>query len=205
MGKVGIMGGTFDPIHNGHILIGRQAYEEYQLDEIWYMPSGQPPHKRDHRVTDARIRGKMTRLAIEDYPYFRFSDFEIKRQGNSYTAQTLQVLTRDYPEHIFYFIVGADSLFQIETWYHPETIMELAVILAAGRDCKNKGRSLEEQIAYLKGAYHARIQRLHSGEIDVSSAELRSMAANGISLKPYVPPKVLAYIESQNLYMQVER
>ena len=85
MKKIGIMGGTFDPIHNGHLSIGKQAYLEYHLDEVWFMPSGHPPHKKDHFVTDAVHRCAMTKLAITDYPYFQFSDFEVKRAGNTYT------------------------------------------------------------------------------------------------------------------------
>ena len=87
MGKIGIMGGTFDPIHNGHLLLGEQAYEEYGLDQIWYMPSGQPPHKKDHNVTAGRIRLEMTRLAMEGHEGFTCSDFEVMRSGNTYTSQ----------------------------------------------------------------------------------------------------------------------
>jgi len=114
MAEIGIMGGTFDPIHNGHLMLGRQAYEEYHLDEVWFMPSGNPPHKKDHLVTDAALRCKMVRLAIEGFPKFRLSEFEVQRTGNTYTAETLRLLHLHYPEHRFYFIVGADSLYEIE-------------------------------------------------------------------------------------------
>ncbi|RGY95270.1 nicotinate-nucleotide adenylyltransferase [Clostridium sp. AM58-1XD] len=200
MGRIGIMGGTFDPIHNGHILIGKQAYEEYHLDEIWFMPSGQPPHKKDHIVTDSKIRCEMTKLAIAEYPYFVFSDFEVERKGNTYTAKTLKLLTEAHPEHTFYFIIGADSLFQIETWYHPHEVMALAVIMVAGRDYKNARRTMDEQIQYLSENYKARILRLHSTEIDIASAQIRMMAARGIPLDPYVPQKVLRYIKDRCLY-----
>ena len=79
MAEIGIMGGTFDPIHNGHLMLGRQACEEYHLDEVWFMPSGNPPHKKDHHVTDAALRCKMVRLAIEGFPRFRLSEFEVQR------------------------------------------------------------------------------------------------------------------------------
>ena len=122
MGKIGIMGGTFDPVHNGHLHLGRQAYVEYGLDCIWYMPSGQPPHKKDHHVTSVEHRCQMLRLAIAEDEAFRFSDFEVRREGNTYTAQTLALLREAYPEHTFYFILGADSLYEIETWYRPEDV-----------------------------------------------------------------------------------
>lgn len=200
MVKIGIMGGTFDPIHNGHLMLGRQAQEEYKLDQIWFMPSGQPPHKKDHRVTDADIRCDMVKLALIGHPGFVFSDFEIKRPGNTYTAQTLGLLHQEYPEHQFYFIVGADSLYEIEKWYEPERIMSQTVILVAGREYEGVHRSLERQIQYLEETYGARIHRLHCREMDVSSEEIRGWIAEGKSVKPFVPEKVFAYLEERRLY-----
>ena len=123
MKRIGIMGGTFDPVHNGHLLLGRQALSEYGLDQVWYMPSHIPPHKKDHRITDPKDRLAMLELALKGIPFFTVSDFEMKRDGNTYTAQTLELLKDAYPEDEFYFIIGADSLFQLETWYHPERVM----------------------------------------------------------------------------------
>ena len=200
MSKIGIMGGTFDPIHNGHLLIGKQAYEEYNLDQVWFMPSGQPPHKTDHIVTEADIRCEMTQLAIQGYDYFVFSDFEVKRSGNSYTAQTLKLLKEIYPEHDFCFIIGEDSLFEIESWSHPQEVMEQTVLLVAGRDYDGPHRTMKNQILYLKEKYNAKIYRLHSREIAVSSGELREIAAAGGSLKPYVPEQVFHYIKTHHLY-----
>lgn len=114
MGKIGIMGGTFDPIHNGHLMLGEQAYREYGLDEVWYMPSGHPPHKKNHHVTVPAMRFEMTKLAVKGHKGFFCSDFEVRRSGNTYTAQTLSLLRKSYPGHTFYFIIGADSLYEIE-------------------------------------------------------------------------------------------
>ncbi len=200
MRRIGIMGGTFDPIHNGHIAVGRQAYQEYSLEEVWFMPSGHPPHKKDHAVTDAEDRCEMTKLAIRDYPYFRFSDFEVKRQGNTYTAQTLTLLNEQYPDSRFFFIIGADSLFEIENWYMPERIMAQAVLLVAGRAYSRASRSLDDQILYLRERYHSEIYRLHLEEMDVASVRLRRMAAEGQNLRPYVPTAVWEYIKTHHLY-----
>ena len=203
MKKVGIVGGTFDPIHLGHLMLGRQAYEEYSLDEIWYMPSRQPPHKKDHHVTEAKDRLEMVRLATYGTPHYRLSDFELTRtQGNTYTADTLRLLNETYSDTEFYFIVGADSIFDIEKWYHPEQVLNSAIFLAARRECGQREHSLDEQIRYLEGKYHARIKTLHSVEIDISSEEIRESFLNGdlSSVKALIPAAVYEYIIKNGLY-----
>lgn len=202
MAKIGIMGGTFDPIHNGHLLLGRQAYQEYKLDQVWFMPSGIPPHKKDHVVTPVEERLAMVQLAIEKYPYFVCSDFEIKRLGNTYTAETLRLLHERYPEHCFYFIIGADSLYQLESWYHPREVMNQAVLLVADREYEQAPCSIETQITYLKESYGADIRILHCEEVDISSGELREMEAKGKRLYPYVPECVEMYIKEHGLYQE---
>ncbi len=200
MANIGIMGGTFDPIHNGHLLLGKQAYQEYDLSEVWFMPSHNPPHKTDHPVTDAADRCAMVKLAIAQYPYFRFSDFEIVREGKTYTAQTLSLLAQDYPEHRFYFIVGADSLYELETWHHPDEVLSRTTLLVAGREYRQAPRTMEEQIAYLSEKYRADIRRLHCEEVDISSQELRDMESRGRSIFKYVPKCVEEYIITHGLY-----
>ena len=180
MAKIGIMGGTFDPIHNAHLMLGRQALKEYHLDEIWFMPSHNPPHKTDHRVTGTKDRCEMVKLAIAGEPRFRFSDFEISRAGNTYTAHTLKLLKEAYPKHTFFFIVGADSLYHIESWYHPEEVMRQVTILAAGRECED-------------------------ASMEVSSQELREREMNGGRIHNLVPKNVERYIEEHGLYQNPEK
>lgn len=205
MAKIGIMGGTFDPIHNAHLMLARQALKEYHLDEIWFMPSHNPPHKTDHRVTGTKDRCEMVKLAIAGEPRFRFSDFEISRAGNTYTAQTLKLLKEAYPKHTFFFIVGADSLYHIESWYHPEEVMRQVTILAAGRECEDASCTLEEQAAYLIKKYGAAIFLLHSDTMEVSSQELREREMNGGRIHNLVPENVERYIEEHGLYQNPEK
>ena len=200
MAEIGIMGGTFDPVHNGHLLLGKQAYLEYRLDQIWFMPSGIPPHKKDHVVTAVEDRLNMVSLAVEPYPYFLCSDFESKRQGNTYTAETLRLLRTKSPAHRFYFIIGADSLYQIENWYHPEKVMEQAVLLVANREYEQAFCPITEQISYLEKQYGADIRLLHCKEVDISSGELREMARQGKELHQYIPKCVEEYILSHKIY-----
>lgn len=199
MKRIGIMGGTFDPVHNGHLLLGQQAYREYGLEEIWYMPSHIPPHKRDHHVADGADRLAMLRLALEETPGFWVSDFEMRREGTTYTAQTLGLLKEQYPDTEFYFIIGADSLFQLETWYHPEQVMAMAVLLVAAREY-HTDHTMDEEIRRLTEKYGAKIALLHSRMMDISSEEIRRLASLGLPFSQYVPPKVEAYIKAHGLY-----
>ena len=146
MADIGILGGTFDPIHKAHLALGRQAYEQFHLDAVWFMPSNHPPHKKDHSVTAGEIRREMVSLAVRGIPGFVCSDFELRREGNTYTAKTLSLLSKEFPGDRFYFIIGADSLYEIESWYHPETVMALAVLLVAVRPYEQDHPSLEQQI-----------------------------------------------------------
>lgn len=200
MKRIGIMGGTFDPVHNGHLLLGKQAYEEYHLDEIWYMPSHIPPHKKDHRITAGADRIEMLRLALRELPYCIVSDFEMKREGNTYTAQTLELLRKEAPDDQFYFIIGADSLFQLEQWYQPEKVMALTSFLVSGREYPGAERTLEEQIAYLTEKYGAKIYPLHNEEVAVASADIRRRLAKGAIVSNDLPKAVEQYIRANGLY-----
>src|SRR5699024_10259182 len=115
--KIGIMGGTFDPIHIGHLLLGEFAYEDFSLDEIWFMLNGNPPHKTaDHTEEAMHHRIEMVKLAIRDIPHFRINLYEAETEEHSYTYSTLKEFSKRYPDDEFYFILGADSLFAIEEW-----------------------------------------------------------------------------------------
>ncbi len=200
--KIGIMGGTFDPIHNGHLMLADTAYRQFALDEIWFLPNGNPPHKKESSIgTDARRRSRMVALAIEGREGFRLEEYEVRRREVSCSYQTLEHFQKICPEDQFYFIIGADSLFAIETWVHPERIFSACTILAACRDDHDSREKMEQQIQYLKERYpEAQIRLLQSPLMAVSSHELREEIRLGRSIAGYVPEKVKAYIKREGLY-----
>lgn len=133
--KIGIMGGTFDPIHIGHLILGEAAYEQFGLDEVWFLPAGNPPHKRNRagRAKDAQ-RVEMVRRAIASNPHFVLCTKEMKDEGYTYSYRTLEAMRKEHPGTEFYFIIGADSLFYFDEWKNPERICAAAKILVATRD-----------------------------------------------------------------------
>ncbi|MEE1242383.1 MAG: nicotinate-nucleotide adenylyltransferase [Frisingicoccus sp.] len=197
--KVGIMGGTFNPIHVGHLMLAENAYAYCNLDEIWFMPSADPPHKTETKVLEYAHRSRMTELAIADIPYFKKTDFEAERHEPSYTAETLRLLHTKYPDVDFYFIMGADSLFQIETWYEPARVMEQAALLVAVRDHHSKEEMIK-QMDYLIDKYHARIYLVDMPGIDLSSNMIRQRASNNETIRFFVTESVRQYILEHNLY-----
>lgn len=199
MNKTGIMGGTFNPIHNGHLALAQRALEQFALDEVLFMPCGVPYMKADQHVEDGRVRAEMTALAIKGHPKFTLSVMELEQPGNTYTYQTLERLKKAHPDTEYYFIVGADSLFHMTKWAHPERIFADCRILAAVRDDKTPD-DMKEQIRFLEQRYNAKIHLLQTEYMDISSSEIRQKAAAGESIAGKVPEPVRAYIEQKGLY-----
>ncbi len=197
--RIGILGGSFDPIHMGHINIAFNAMAEYDLDEVWFIPAGHSPNKAESDMTPAEDRARMVELAIEDYRAFRLSRMEIESQTVSYTYLTMTMLTEQYPRTHFYFIMGADSLDYFEQWRHPEIIAQKAVILVAVRDHMDLmqiGKKIEE----IKKLFQADIRPLTGGKTDISSTILRDAVAGGRQTFDHLPPKVEEYIRNHGLY-----
>ena len=198
--KIGIMGGTFDPIHIGHLLLGEFAYENFHLDEIWFLPNGNPPHKTtDESGVSLDDRIEMVKLATDNVPYFRMNLYEASSKKHSYTYSTMRALREMYPEHEFFFILGADSLFSIEQWKNFREIFPSCTILAAMRDDKDT-ESMQAQIRYLNGKYGADIRLLQAPLVEISSTTIRRRAENGLSIRYMVPDVVSEYIQSNALY-----
>ncbi len=199
MSRIGIMGGTFNPIHIAHVNMAKQAYKQASLDKVLFMPSKNPPHKKSGDILPADIRADMVKLAIQDIPYFKYSDFELKREGTTYSAQTVELLHRQCPDDKFFFIMGADSFFHIESWYHPETIMKRVVLLPVGRDGSDKS-AMEKHASYLKRKYDAKIKLINMTQMHVSSSNIRNLIASGKNPSDYLAPSVWKYIRQNNYY-----
>ncbi len=198
--RIGIMGGTFNPIHYGHLLLAETAYHEFSLDEVMIMPNKSPVYKKVHSLIKDEDRLAMIKLAIEGNVHFRLSTIEFEREGHTYTIDTINKLTSTFPENEYYFIMGADSLFQFESWKKPEEILEKVNILVAGRSEKSYNE-IDSQIDYLQSVYGCgHIEYLHSPNLEISSHNIRKRISNKQSIKYLVPEAVEKYIIENNLY-----
>lgn len=192
--KIGILGGSFDPIHNGHLNMALKSYEQYNLDEIWLIPNGNAPHKDADKMADATHRLAMCRLVAKEYPFIKTNDIEIISEEYSYTYITVMKLKEQYPEHEFYFIMGADSLDYFEKWRKPEIIASVCKILVVNRDDFSI-QDLETKIKRINELFPAEIHLVHCPKVDVSSTELRHKLD-----KDDVLPDVYKYICDNDLY-----
>lgn len=199
--KVGIMGGTFNPVHNGHLLLAESARETFGLDEILFMPSGNSYMKDAASILDGEIRAHMTELAIEGNPFFRLSRIELERKGPTYTCDTLSQLKEQDGDSRYFFIMGADNLFILEKWKDVEYIFQNCVIAAAARGDETDGE-IRRRAELLKKRYRADIRLLLERRIDISSLEIRERLRKGQSVRYLLPDSVLAYIAQENLYQQ---
>lgn len=198
--KIGIMGGTFNPIHFGHLLLAETAYHQFELDEILFMPTKNPYYKKLTSNVTEEDRVAMVKLAIENNAHFHFSGEELKREGATYTVETLRNLTRKNPETEYYFIMGADSLYHIESWKEPDEILKMAVILVAGRG-GGPSSSLNSQIEYIENKYDASIFSLNSPMLEISSNDIRRRLRSGESIRYLLPHEVSEYIYAHQLYV----
>ncbi len=197
--KIGILGGTFDPFHKGHFQLAQTAYEQFQLDEIWIMPNGNPPHKKEQKQLDFHIRCEMIRLATAQIPYMHLCEAEGSDEGYHYTYETLENFHKSYPEYQFYFIIGADSLKDFPMWREPGKIAALCTLLVACRD--DSGISeLMEGIQKIQNQYHADCLIMNSPRIDVSSSTIRNLLSQGEDISSYVGTAVSEYILQHQLY-----
>ncbi len=199
--RIGILGGTFNPPHTGHLIVAREAMEKAQLDKIVFIPCGNPPHKEISDIPDGKHRIEMVKLAIEGHAGFEISDIEVVDRGKSYTAKTLEKLKELYPDDRLCFIVGADSLCQMEEWFCPEEIFRQAEIVVAGRGGVEND-DLEKAIKDYKVKYNADITKVDMNVIDMSSSDIRRRIKCDQSIKDMVSDKVIDYIYKSGVYKE---
>lgn len=199
MKKIGLLGGSFDPVHLGHVTIAKAAYDELKLDKVILMPAWVSPFKQNKKKTPDSDRYAMVELAVKGIKGLEASDFEIKKGDVSYTYDTLCVLNSDNSDWDIYFIVGTDSFLTLEKWYKGiEMLRKYAFVLAPRPGYKDK--EYKKMVEHLKTAYNARIYILDSPRLDISSTNIRAAAKENKSLSGMVSTEVERYIYEHGLY-----
>ncbi len=193
------MGGTFDPIHYGHLTIAQLALEHCHLTQLIFVPAGDPPHKSVHSVTAAHHRFRMTQLAVKGHPQFQLCDHEVKRSTPSYTVHLLHYFQLLYPEAALSLIMGADSLMELESWYRYQELVSMARIIVMKRT-GSPDNLLEEKTRQLTNSFNAHIILAPSIHLHLSSSHLRQRVGQGLSLRYLTPDPVCRYIERHHLY-----
>jgi nicotinate-nucleotide adenylyltransferase len=190
--RIGVLGGTFDPPHVAHLVLAEAARESLDLDQVWFIPAGRPPHKRDQRLSPAKVRMGLLRRALVGIPGFRALPVEIDRRGPSYTVDTLEILHRRHPGVELWLLVGSDMLRDLPNWRRPRRVLELAGIAAMARP--------GSPVGWPSKLPRARYLRIDAPRLEISSTELRDRVARGASIRFLVPEAVERSIQRQRLY-----
>ena len=198
LSKIGIMGGTFNPIHNAHIEIAKSACEQFNLDKVLFITSGNPPHKKNRTKTSPYLRHKMVTEAIKNYEKFEACDYEVKKETYSYTLETLKYIKKEYNNPEIFFIIGADSLHDLPKWYKPRTILELCTLLVY----KRIGYDMEKDLKEIKKEYYCIADFIDAENVDISSTDIREKIKNGEEIDQFVPKSVNEFIKRNNLYKE---
>jgi len=195
MRRIGIFGGTFNPVHNGHIHLMEGIKEALKLDEVWMMPAFAPPHKEAGDLASGEDRMAMLSLACKGKDGFSVLDYEVKKGGKSYTVETARYLSKVFPEDKFYFLMGTDMLLAFDKWYCYEEILQHFTLVASARDV-GEFESLQQKAATLPGE----VEVVRMAPLPVSSTEVREKLKNKEDVSALLPESVLGYIEEQGLY-----
>ena len=198
--NVGILGGTFDPVHSGHLILAEVAREQLNLNEVLFIPAGQPWLKVERTITPAEHRLRMLRLALDDTPYFRTSEMEIKRSGPTYTIDTIKALKeRLSAEDELFFILGQDNLMQLPQWHDTPELIKLCYLVAAPRPGVKKPdlKALEAEIPGIR----QRVMLMKKPLVDISATDIRARVTRGLSVRHLVPEPVNRYIKEHRLYI----
>ncbi len=195
--KLGVLGGTFDPVHLGHLVLAEQAREQLGLERVLWVPAGEPWRKGDALVTRGEHRVAMVAQAVADNPAFEVSTLEVERPGPTYTADTLAILRELHDGSELVFLLGSDALEDLPNWHQPTRIVELASL---GVACRGRDRLAGEALEGLLPGLASRVAWIDMPNIDISARELRQRAATGGSLRYLVPRDVEGYIREHGLY-----
>lgn len=195
--SIGILGGTFDPPHYGHLVLAENARVQLGLQRVLFVPAGQPPHKPDRPIAAPNHRLEMVSAAIADHPAFEISRVDLDRNGPHYTADMLTILRREWPEAQLFFLLGGDSLSQLPLWHNPAGIVQLARLAAVQRSgyavnidaLERTVPGIRERLVWLDVPY-----------LDISSSELRRRIREGLPIRYLTPPAVERYIREHHLY-----
>lgn len=195
MKRIGIIGGSFNPIHYGHLFAGEEARVAFDLDLVFFVPTGVPVWEKEEPLLDGETRFQMTVLGTQDNPYFRVSREEIDRPGKSFTILTLRSFHKLFPDSLLFFITGMDAVLEFHKWREPDKILELAELIAVSRP----GYSLDE---FSGPPLNPRIHLLKTIGVAVSSKEIRERVRRGLPIKYLLPPEVEAFIYEKKLYRE---
>ena len=199
--RIGVFGGSFDPVHMGHLTIAQDAVEQLELDRLIFVPAAVPPHKQGRTLAEGRHRLEMLQLATESNLSFEVSDMELQRGGVSYTFDTMRQVQAEHPGAQLFFIVGLDSLTILHSWRNVDQLLELCTLVPFARGGEDPAR-VADQIQLpepVKTGLMERLIRIH--EIEISASEVRMRLAEGLSIRYLVPPEVEMYIAEHHLYV----
>jgi nicotinate-nucleotide adenylyltransferase len=197
--KIGVFGGTFNPLHNGHINIASGFMQKLGLDFVLLIPTYLPPHKSDEQVIIGEKRLEMCRLASEEYGFIKVSDIEIARKGKSYTVETLKILSEQYPDDHLFLLMGADMFLILKQWKDIDKISKLSALCAAPRH-EGETERLEQYAESLKASYKAECYIENIPIMSVSSTQIREDIKSNKDISGLVPQRILNYIKNQGLY-----
>lgn len=189
---IGLFGGSFNPPHIAHLIVAEIVRDQFTLDEVWWIPNASPPHKRNRNLVEVEHRMEMTRLAVESNPNFRVSDVEVKREGVSYTVDTIRTLQETHPKTDFGLIIGSDSLDYFAEWHEPDEILDRVPLIVYKRP------GALESVALPR--YANRVRYVAAPMMEVSGTEIRARCRKGRSIRYLVPESVRTYIEARGLY-----
>jgi nicotinate-nucleotide adenylyltransferase len=199
MEKIGIMGGTFNPIHIGHLIAAQEVLIKMNMDKIIFIPTGNPPHKNKREVISAIDRYEMVKLAIKSNDGFEISDIETKRAGQTYSYDTLTELHNMYYETQFYFIIGFDTLKEMDTWKRVSDVCSMTKFIVVNRG--NTYKEIEEEILINEKKYECNFSLVEIPDIKISSTDIRDRVKNNKSIKYLVTSEVERYIKQKGLYL----